>query len=112
MKILLRSLRTGDYVQSFDSWTFHACAALDFQSMSRALELVRSRGLENMEVVLTDLSMCEDPMLFAEMSIAQLLAGQDIGPGHSRLAVGPARPERDAVRDWSRRPERRSPCRG
>jgi hypothetical protein len=94
MKILLRSIRTGDYVQSFDSWTFHACAALDFQSVSRALELVRSRGLEDMEVVLTDLSMCEDPALFAEMTIAQLLTEQDTCPSHSRLAVRTARPEK------------------
>jgi hypothetical protein len=88
MKILLRSLRTGDYVRSFEAWTAHACAALDFQSISRALELVRSRRLEDMEVVLTDLTMGDDPVSFAEMTIAQLLAEHDTCPGHPRLALG------------------------
>ena len=54
MRTLLRSIRSGEYLQSFESWTASAGTALDFESIARALDLVRRRGLRDMELVLTD----------------------------------------------------------
>ncbi len=67
MRTLLRSIRSGEYLQTFETWTATAGTALDFESISRALDLVRRRGLKDMELVLTD-----DPAQQTIMPVAKL----------------------------------------
>ncbi len=54
MRTLVRSIRSGEYLQSLETWTSSPELALDFGSMARAFEAVRRRGLRDMEFVLSD----------------------------------------------------------
>lgn len=54
MRTLLRNIRTGDYVLSFESWTSAPGEAFDFSTIDQALDLVHRRGLRDMELVLAD----------------------------------------------------------
>ncbi len=54
MRTLVRNIRTGEYLQSVETWTTSTGLALDFGSMARAFEVVRRRGLRDMEFVLSD----------------------------------------------------------
>jgi len=50
VKVLLRQIPTGLYVQSAGSWTGDPCAAFDFQSIRRAIQFADSSGLTHMEL--------------------------------------------------------------
>jgi hypothetical protein len=73
MKTFLRNIRSGEYLQSFETWTMTASMALDFESVSRALDLVRRRGLKDMELVLAD-----DPARLTAVPVAKLPMTQSL----------------------------------
>jgi hypothetical protein len=50
MKTLLRNIPYRQYVQSADQWTPNPQEALDFESMSRAMDFVEQHGYRNMEL--------------------------------------------------------------
>ncbi len=52
MRTLVRSIRTGEYLQTPQSWTLSPLEALDFRSIYEAVELVHNHGLKDMELVL------------------------------------------------------------
>ncbi len=54
MRTFVRNIRTGEYLRSLETWTNVPEQALDFGSMARAFEVVRRRGLRDMEFVLND----------------------------------------------------------
>lgn len=54
MRTLVRNIRTGEYLQSLETWTTAPEQALDFGSMTRAFAVVRQQGLRDMEFVLND----------------------------------------------------------
>jgi hypothetical protein len=53
MKVLLRSIKTGLYYEKGSRWTPDQKAALDFETTTRAVELVFASRLENVEMLLT-----------------------------------------------------------
>ena len=53
MKVLLRSIKTGLYYQEKSKWTPDQSAAHDFETTTRAVELVFASRLENVEMLLT-----------------------------------------------------------
>lgn len=67
MRTLVRNIRTGEYLQSFETWTTSTELALDFGSMTRAFEVVRRRGLRDMELVLSD-----GPGMFSSVPVAKI----------------------------------------
>ena len=50
MKILLRHITSGPYVQSPDKWTDDAEWALDFRFLDRAVNYIRTWHLKEVEV--------------------------------------------------------------
>ncbi len=54
MRTLIRNIRTGEYLQSFGTWTSSLELALDFGSMEQGFEVIRRRGLRDMEFVVSD----------------------------------------------------------
>jgi len=50
MRTLLRKIPAGAYLQAPDQWTQNPNEALDFKSMSQAIEFVERTGSRNMEV--------------------------------------------------------------
>jgi hypothetical protein len=50
MKTLLRKIPDGQFLQSTEAWTSNPSEALDFKSMSHAIEFVEQTGYRNMEV--------------------------------------------------------------
>ncbi len=52
MRTLVRSIRSGEYLQGAQSWTLSPLEAMDFHSIPNALEIVHGRGLRDMELVL------------------------------------------------------------
>ncbi len=53
MRTLLRHTSTGRYYQSAGAWTLDPENAHDFGSIARAVSVVQTRGLSDMEVDLT-----------------------------------------------------------
>ncbi len=54
MRTLIRNIRTGEYLQSFETWSSSPELALDFGSVEQAFEVIRRRGLRDMEFVVSD----------------------------------------------------------
>ena len=50
MRTLLRKVRTGLYFQGPDHWTNNPDAGLNFKSIDRALDFVRTYKMEGVEV--------------------------------------------------------------
>ncbi len=74
MKTHLRNLRDGRYLKSAETWTDNIRAACDFQSVSRALALVRDRRLPDMELVFAEGPPRIGAMPFEALTLKQLLA--------------------------------------
>ncbi len=74
MKTHLRNIRTGRYLKTTATWTKNIRAALDFQSVSRALDLVHQRGLRDMEVVFAEVPSRIGTVPFDALNLKQLLA--------------------------------------
>jgi hypothetical protein len=52
MRVLLRNIPTGLYVQALDAWTTNPSEALDLKSMSQAMRFVEKAGYTGMELTL------------------------------------------------------------
>lgn len=50
-RIILRSLRNGQYVAATNAWTKHAERALNFEKAVRAEEFVAAQKLPDMELI-------------------------------------------------------------
>jgi hypothetical protein len=86
MRTLLRSIRSGEYLQSPETWTPQLASALDFKSIPSAVDLVRRRGLKDMELVLAD-----EPAHITAVPIAKLAYPQALFQGSG---VGEAPPRK------------------
>ena len=53
MRTLLRNIRTGQYFQSLDKWTFDPNQAHDFGRLSRAMKFAVKAGLPDLELILS-----------------------------------------------------------
>ena len=88
MRMLLRSLCSGKFLRSFERWTVDVEAAMDFESIPHALEMVRRRGLKDMELVLTGV-----PAHLHTVSLIQLLGG----PKDGQVTLNPKRRNRNGA---------------
>ena len=53
MRTLLRNVRTGEYFQSLDEWTFNPAEAHDFGRLGRAMKFAVKAGLPDLELILS-----------------------------------------------------------
>ena len=50
MRTLLRKIPTGQYFQGPDQWTSNPSEGLNFKSIDRALEFIKTWGLKDVEL--------------------------------------------------------------
>jgi hypothetical protein len=74
MRMLLRNIPTGLYVQSAEEWTGNPDEAFDFKTMGEAIRFVEKAGLRRMELAFVSPHLCR----FTEVPLELLRWGPSV----------------------------------
>jgi hypothetical protein len=86
MKILLRNVPTGLYVQSAKTWTGNPDEAFDFKILREALRFVEQEELRKMELAFVSSHLCR----LTEVPLDSLRWGSLVHKDSAQPASGPA----------------------